>query len=125
VLAQEIGTVSRFGGPGELASYAGLVGRAIESAEWKRPGGCPKDCNHDLKWAYVGAANWISIRRKPWADRHVVQLYERVKKSSKMHGKATVAGARHLAEASYWMLEKQESYREPNHQREVLSSMHG
>ena len=125
VLALEIGSVNRFGMAEELPSYAGLVRRAIESAEWKGYGPCPKDCNHYLKWAYVEAANLISIRRKPWADRHVVKLYERVKQSSKMHGKAAVAVARHLAEASYWMLKKQEAYREPNSKREVLSSMHG
>ena len=78
----------------------------------------------DLKWAYVEAANLISAHSKHWADRHVVQLYQRVKESTKMHGKAAVAVARHLAEASYWMLKKQEVYREP-HTRQVLSSTHG
>ena len=78
-----------------------------------------------LKWAYVEAANLISIQRKRWPSRHVTQLYERVKQSSKMHGKAVVAVARHLAEASYWMLSKQEIYREPQGSRPALSSTHG
>jgi hypothetical protein len=55
----------------------------------------------------------------------VAQLYERVKHNTKMHGKATVAVGRHLAEASYWMLTKQEIYREPNANRQALSSTHG
>jgi len=42
-----------------------------------------------------------------------------------MHGKATVAVGRHLAEASYWMLSKQEVYREPNSNWQALSSTHG
>lgn len=125
VLALEIGKVERFGGPDHLVSYAGLVPVARESAEWKRKDRCPRDCNVYLKWAYVEAANLISCRRKAWAERHVVRLYERVKKSTKMHGKATMAVARHLAEASYWMLSKQEIYREPQGQRPVLSSMPG
>jgi transposase len=125
VMTLEIGTVTRFQGPEHLASYAGLVQAARESAESKRPGRCPRACNVYLKWAYVEAANLISIHRKQWASRHVAKLYERVKKSSKMHGKAVVAVARHLAEASYWMLTKQEVYREPQGRRPALSSTHG
>jgi hypothetical protein len=67
----------------------------------------------------------ISTKRAGCADRHVVQLYERVRSSSRMHGKATVAVGRHLAEASYWMLSKQEVYREPNSNWQALSSTHG
>jgi transposase len=103
-----------------LASYAGLVPSARESAERKRPGQCPRDCNVYLKWAFVEAANLIASKQKHWPERHTVQLYQRVKQSSKMHGKATVAVARHLAEASYWMLSKQEVYREPK--QETASS---
>jgi len=125
VLTLEIGTVGRFQGPDRLASYAGLVQAARESAESKRPGRCPRACNVYLKWAYVEAANLISMHRKQWPSRHVTQLYERVKHSSKMHGKAAVAVARHLAEASYWMLSKQEVYREPHSRRPALSSTHG
>lgn len=125
VLALEMGEVRRFPSAEDFASYAGVVQRAVESADWKLHGRCPRDCNVYLKWAYVEAANLISIHRKQWAERHVVQLYERVKQSSKMHGKATVAVARHLAEASYWMLTKQEVYREPQSKRPVLSSTHG
>ncbi len=99
VLALEIGDVRRFGGPDRRNTY--------------------------LKWAYVEAANLISMQRKRWPERHVVQLYERVKQSTKMHGKATLAVARHLAEASYWMLRKQEVYQEPNSKRQLLSSTHG
>ena len=125
VLTLEIGTAQRFRGPDHLASYSGLVQAARESAESKRLGRCPRDCNVYLKWAYVEAANLIAIQRKRWPSRHVSQLYERVKLSSKMHGKAAVAVARHLAEASYWMLSKQEVYQEPKGARSVLSSTHG
>jgi transposase len=125
VMALEVGDVRRFGGPAHLASYAGLVPVARESADWKRKDGCPRDCNVYLKWAYVEAANLISIRRRQWCERHVVQLYERVKQRTKMHGKATMAVGRHLAEASYWMLSKQQVYQEPRVKRQALSSTHG
>ena len=127
VMTLEIGTVTRFEGAAHLASYAGLVQAARESAETRRPGRCPRACNVYLKWAYVEAANLISIqrKRKQWASRHVAKLYERVLRSSKMHGKAAVAVARHLAESSYWMLSKQEVYREPQGSRPALSSTHG
>jgi transposase len=125
VMALEIGDVRRFSGPDRLVSYAGLVPVARESADWKRQGRCPHDCNVYLKWAYVEAANLISVHRKRWPERHVVQLYERVKERTKLHGKAVVAVARHLAEASYWMLKKQELYQEPKSKRNALSSTHG
>jgi len=125
VLALEIGEVGRFAGANSLASYCGLVPVAIESADWKRKGQCPRACNNYLKWAYVEAANLISANRHRWPERHVVRLFDRVKQRTRMHGKAAMAVARHLAEASYWMLSKQEVYREPRSKRPVLSSTHG
>jgi transposase len=130
VLALELGEVRRFAAAKYLASYAGLVPVARESADWKRKERCPRDCNVYLKWAYVKwayveAANLISTHRRQWSERHVAQLYERVKASSKMHGKAAMAVARHLAEASWWMLTRQEVYREPRERRPALSSTPG
>jgi transposase len=125
VMTLEIGSVSRFAGPERLASYAGLVQAARQSADTKHPGRCPRASNAYLKWAYVEAANLIATQRKRWATRHVACLYERVKHKSQMHGKAAVAVARHLAEASYWMLTKQAIYQEPQSARKTLSSTHG
>ncbi len=64
--------------------------------------------NHYLKWALVEAANCIVMRKQCYAGSHVVALYERLR-ASKNHGKAAVAVARHLAEASWWMLTKKTS----------------
>lgn len=125
VIALEIGDIARFGSAQRLVSYAGLVPAARESAGKKRQGKCPADCNTYLKWAFVEAANVISVHHKKWPERHVAQLYARVKHKSKMHGKATVAVGRHLAEAAYWILSKQEVYREPKSNRPALSSTHG
>ena len=41
-----------------------------------------------------------------------MRLYQRIRRS-KNHQKAVVAVARHLAEAAWWVLTKQEVYREP------------
>jgi transposase len=125
LLALEIGNVSRFAGAERLASYAGLVPVARESADWKQQGRCPRACNQYLKWAYIEAANLIGAHRQQWQERHVVQLYDRVKQRTQKHGKAAMAVARHLAEASYWMLSKQEVYQEPRRKRQALSSTHG
>jgi transposase len=125
VLALELGDVRRFPGPAWLASYAGLVPVARESADWKKQDGCPRDCNVYLKWAYVEAANLIAAHRKHWPERHAVRLYERVRNKTRMHGKAAMAVARHLAEASWHMLSKLEVYQEPRPRRSTLSSTHG
>ena len=125
VIALEIGDVRRFGHATHLVSYAGLVPSARESAERKRQGRCPRDCNVYLKWAFVEAANLIACKQKQWPEHHAVRLYQRVKQNTKMHGKAAMAVARHLAEASYWILKTQEVYREPKQKRQVLSSTQG
>jgi len=62
--------------------------------------------------AFVEAANAICLNRRRVPRRHVSRLYERVARR-KGHQKAIGAVARHLAEATYWILTKQEAYREP------------
>lgn len=125
VLALEIGDVRRFPSAQDLVSYAGLVPVARESAARKRKGQCPRDSNLYLKWACVEGANVIATRQQQWAGRHAVQLYQRVKLATKIHGKAAVAVARHLAEAAYWMLKRQQVYREPQRARAAHSSTQG
>ena len=47
-----------------------------------------------------------------WQSKHVVQIYERTCQR-KGHAVAVGAVARYLAEATYWILKKDEPYREP------------
>jgi hypothetical protein len=58
----------------------------------------------------VGASH----QHAPWKflSAHVHYLYERVARRQG-HPKAIGAVARHPAEATYWILSKQEPYREP------------
>ena len=81
--------------------------------------------NRNLKWAFVETGNLIVINQRGLAGTHVLRLYQRIKRG-KNHQKAVVAVARHLAEAAWWVLTKQEVYREPHGPRQqALSSTHG
>lgn len=112
IIAFEVGSIERFLSAPSLASYAGTVPRVISSGGKTYHGRVRYDVNRYLKWALVEAANCIVANQSRWENRHVTQLYRRIK-LRKGHGKAVVAVARHLAEASYWVLKKNEPYREP------------
>ena len=112
VIWTEIGTIERFGRAEQLASYCGTVARENSSGGKTRYGPVRRDVNVYLKWAFVEAANSAALNRQRCGYHHIGRLYERVK-ARRGHGKAIVAVARHLAEASFWMLKKGEPYREP------------
>jgi transposase len=120
VIATEVGDITRFPGPGQLASYAGTTPRVHASGGKIRYGTLRADVNRYLKWAYCEAANTVCINRKIWPQRHVAQLYTRIRQR-KGHPKAIGAVARHLAEATYWILTKNEEYRDPGG-KEALST---
>ena len=124
VLMLEIGRVDRFPTAAHLASYAGLVPRVHSSGGHTRMGQVCVNVNRTLKWAFVETANLIVINQRRLAGKHVVRLYQRIKRA-KNHQKAVVAVGRHLAEAAWWVLTKQEVYREPRPARQALSSTHG
>ncbi|MGD0464736.1 MAG: IS110 family transposase [Tepidisphaeraceae bacterium] len=115
VMALEIGEVDRFADAERLASYAGTTPRVISSGGKTRYGPLRPDVNRYLKWAYMEAANVVAMNRRRWSKssgtcRHASQLYERIKKG---HAKAIGAVARHLAESSWHVLSRKESYRPP------------
>ncbi|HYA85644.1 MAG TPA: transposase [Nitrospirota bacterium] len=121
VIAMEVGDVARFSGPDRLASYAGTVPQVKASGGKVFLGRVRTDVNRYLKWAYIEAANTIVLHHKRWNGRHVVGLYIRLREK-RGHAKAVVAVARHLAEATYWILKKGEPYKERNLQRPVSST---
>lgn len=112
VIVLEVGAASRFPTASHLASYAGTTPRVHSSGGKTRYGPLRSDVNHYLKWAFVEAGNAVSRFRRRWPDRHVSRLYERIR-ARKGHPKAIGAVARHLAEAAYWVLTKNEPYRPP------------
>jgi transposase len=98
-----------------LASYAGTVSRVSSSGGKTRHGALRQDVNRYMKWAYLEAAASVALSHtKPgWPNKHVSQLYRRVKERRGYH-QALGALGRHLAEASYWMLMKGEPYQDPS-----------
>jgi transposase len=108
----EIGWIERFATASHLASYAGLVPVVHASGGRTFYGPTSRRSNPYLRWAFVEAANLTAMRRKQHPERHVSQLYERLR-PAKGHQKAAVAVARHLAESAWWVLKKQQDYREP------------
>jgi transposase len=123
VILLEIGKIQRFATAEHLASYAGTTPRVNASGGKVHYGQVRQDVNRYLKWAFAEAANIICLNHRRRPQRHVHRLYERVARR-KGHQKAIGAVARHLAEATYWILKNGEAYREPQQQKKV-SSMEG
>jgi transposase len=122
VIWTEIGTIERFGRAEQLASYAGLVARENSSGGKIRFGAVRRDVNVYLKWAFVEAANSSILNCERCGYAHISRLYQRIK-ARRGHGKAKVAVARHLSEASFWMLKKGEPYREFDVVHTTLSAL--
>lgn len=112
VIALEIGSVERFPDATHLASYAGTVPRVNSTGGRTFHGRVRPNVNHYLKWAFVEAANVIALNQSRLPRRHVVEVYQRLR-NRRGHGKAIVAVARHLAEAAYCVLRRNEPYKEP------------
>ncbi len=111
-IALEIGQVERFPDAMHLASYAGTTPRVHASGGKVRYGPLRVDVNRYLKWAFAEAGNAIAVNHTRHPERHVSQLYLRLR-MRKGHHKAVGAVARHLAEASFHVLRKKQVYRDP------------
>jgi len=111
VIALELGEVGRFGSAPRLASYSGTTPRVMASGGRVRYGALRNDVNQYLKWAFAEAGNSVAVNHTRCPARHVSVLYRRIRQR-KGHAVAVGAVARHLAEAAYWVLAKQEAYRE-------------
>ena len=112
VCALEIGEVGRFPSAEHLAAYAGTTPRVHSSGDKTRYGGLRPDVNRYLRWAFIEAGHSIALNCERRPERHVSRLYRRLR-AHRGHFKAVGAVARHLAEASYYVLSKKEPYRDP------------
>jgi len=112
VVALEVGDISRFVSSERLASYAGTTPRVHASGNKVRYGRLRPDINRYLRWAFVEAGNSVAVNYTRCPHRHVSQLYGRLR-TRKGHAKAVGAVARHLAEAAFHVLSRNEPYRDP------------
>ena len=113
VILSEVGDIRRFPTAQHFASYAGTTPRVHASGGKIRYGQIRSDINRYLKWAFIEAANTICLNKGRYPYRHVSRLYGRIR-DKRGHQKAIGAVARHLAEATYWILKKGEPYKEPH-----------
>ena len=113
VIEREVGTISRFPSAPQFSSYCGTTPRVSSSGGKTRYGKLRTESNQYLKWAFIEAANAISAHhaQRGWTTRHVSKLYLRIR-SRKGSSVAIGAVARHLAESTFWILSKNEPYRE-------------
>jgi transposase len=113
LIDREIGTISRFPSAPQFSSYSGTTPRVSSSGGKTRYGRMRMESNQYLKWAFIEAANAISAHhaQRGWTLRHVSKLYVRVR-AKRGASVAIGAVARHLAESAFWILTKNEPYRE-------------
>ncbi len=121
VIGLEVGDVNRFPSAEKYTAYAGTTPRVKGSGDKVRMGQLRSDVNHYLKWAYVEAANCVCLHQRDYPTRHVTQLYKRIARR-KGHPKAIGAVARHLAEATYYVLSRQQEYKEPALNKRVVTT---
>lgn len=112
VISLEVGDVKRFPSAGHLASYAGTTPRVSSSGGKTHLGKLRGDANRFLKWAYIEAANVVARFHRKNPEAHLSRMYAKLRKE-KGHAKAVGAVARQMAEATYWMLSRNEAYKEP------------
>jgi transposase len=112
VILFEVGEVDRFASAAHLASYSGTTPRVHASGGKVRYGNLRADVNRYLKWAFCEAATTAATGRGSHRHQHIKRLYSRLRERRGQQ-KAIGAVARHLAEATYWILKKEEPYREP------------
>ncbi|HET7216243.1 MAG TPA: IS110 family transposase [Terriglobia bacterium] len=111
-VALEVGTIERFPSAEHLAAYAGTTPRVHSSGDRTYYGRTRSDVNRYLKWAFAEAANSVAVNHTRCPDRHVSQLYARLRER-KGHSKAIGAVARHLAEAVFHVWSRQQAYQDP------------
>jgi transposase len=114
VIERKVGCIERFCTASQFSSYSGTTPRVSSSGGKCRYGKMRTESNQYLKWAFIDAANAISAHhaQRGWTGRHVSRLYVRIRGRK---GASVAIGAlvRHLAESAFWVLTKNEPYREP------------
>jgi transposase len=108
LIAYEVGNIDRFRSAAAFCAYCGLVPTVSSSGGREYRGGISKQTNPWLRWAFVEAAN-AAVRRP--SDTWHYTRYHKLRRN-KGHQKAAVALAREFAVSAYYMLQRNEPYRE-------------
>ena len=106
LVVSEVGDVGRFRGDKEFASWMGLVPSVHQSGEKTRIGGVSGPGNKRLRWALVESAQ-TAVRYDP----RLGGLYERVSRR-RGAGCAIVAVAHEMSRIMFFMLSRDEPYRD-------------
>jgi transposase len=109
----EAGDMARFADAEHFAAYAGAVPRVQASGDKVQYGRTRPDVNRYLKWAFAEAANSVALNPKRCPDRHVSRLFLRTRRR-RGHPKAIGAVARHLAEATFHVLTRNQENQAPH-----------
>jgi transposase len=108
LILSEIGEIGRFSKPESFVSYAGLAPKVEQSGEQVRYGHINKHSNGFLRWALIQSAR-AAVRSS--APNRFQRTYHKLK-ARRGDKVAIVAAARHMAESVYWVLTKEEYYKE-------------
>jgi transposase len=106
-IASEIGDITRFASPNKLIGYTGLCPKVIQSGESDRRGPLRKNGPKWLRWALIEAST-VACRHPLYRD-----LYQATKnRAGKQRGSrvAQITIARKLAEASWYMLTRNQPF---------------
>jgi len=106
-ITAEIGDIGRFNSPKKLCSYAGLVPSTRQSGMHTYHGPTMKQCNTNLKWILIQCAH-SHVRH---CRSRITKLFSRVAKKKGVN-KATVAAAREMLHVIWFMLSRNEPFRE-------------
>lgn len=106
IIAETGGDMSRFPGPGHLAAWAGVAPGMRESAGTRSPAGSRKG-NKWLTSALVEAAHSVSHTKDTYLAAQFARLQAR--RGTK---RAAVAVAHSILVSAYWMLLRDEPYRD-------------
>ncbi len=113
-LSSAIGDVNRFQESNHLCAYLGLVPSLHQSRDTTLTGHITREGNRFLRRNMVECAR-VAVRRDP----HLREFYLRLR-HKRGERKALIAVARKMTAYAYWMLKRNQTYKELSPQLEIM-----
>jgi len=115
VIEREVGSIERFPSAQQFSSYCGTTPRVSSSGGKTHYGKMRSESNQYLKWAFIEAANAVSAHhaQRGWTDRPLLQAvpaHPRPQGLLDCHRR----GGSSSAESAFWVLKKNEPYKDPD-----------